>query len=62
MRRVLLGLVAWLATVGGAWAHPHVWVEYDATFLFDDAGRVTAIRERWRFDEMFSAGVIPDFD
>ena len=63
MRRAALwGLGLWLAISGSAGAHPHIWVDHDATFLFDEAGRVTAIRERWRFDEMFSTGVISDFD
>lgn len=61
-RTALLGLVLWLVGAGAAAAHPHIWVDYDTTFLFDEAGRVTAIRERWRFDEMFGTGVVADFD
>lgn len=58
----LVALVLGVVGADRAEAHPHIWIDYDTTFLFDEAGRVTAIRERWRFDEMFSTGVIAEFD
>lgn len=44
-----------LPTVAPADAHPHVWVEARAKVLFDRSGLVSAIRNDWVFDEMYSA-------
>jgi len=38
-----------------AYAHPHVWVTARSEVIFDQAGLVTAIRNTWVFDEMYSA-------
>jgi len=46
----------------GAGAHPHVWVDTESAFLFDDDGRVKAIRILWRFDELYSAFAIQGSD
>ncbi|MBK9081604.1 MAG: DUF1007 family protein [Rhizobiales bacterium] len=52
-----LGLALGAASfgVGPALAHPHVWVVVKSRILFDAAGKVTAIRHAWTFDEMYSA-------
>lgn len=42
-------------------AHPHVWIVTSATLVFE-GDRVTAIRQEWLFDEIFSGNVIHDFD
>ncbi|PKU23559.1 DUF1007 family protein [Telmatospirillum siberiense] len=44
---------------GSAWSHPHVWVDYGLTALFE-RGRVVALRQEWSFDEDFSASVLSD--
>lgn len=36
-------------------AHPHVFVDAKADVVFDAAGKVTAIRNVWRFDDAYSA-------
>ncbi|ALM87168.1 DUF1007 family protein [Bordetella sp. N] len=36
-------------------AHPHMWIDGQAQLVFDDQGRLAALRERWKFDEMFVA-------
>lgn len=46
----------------GAGAHPHVWVDTESAFLFDNEGRVEAIRILWRFDELYSAFAIQGSD
>ena len=46
-----------LALAGPAMAHPHVWVTTQARVLFDQTGKVTAIRNTWVFDDMYSAFV-----
>jgi nickel/cobalt exporter len=43
-------------------AHPHVWVDAAAEMLFDDKGRIAAIRHHWRFDEAFSAYALQGLD
>jgi len=50
---ITLGVAA-LAASTGAHAHPHMWIDARANFAFDDAGRLTAITQRWLFDDMFS--------
>ncbi|WP_280939347.1 DUF1007 family protein [Methylobrevis pamukkalensis] len=44
-----------MAGMGPAAAHPHVWVEARAELVFNADGRVTAVRNVWRFDEAYSA-------
>ena len=38
-----------------ALSHPHVFVDAKADVVFDAAGKVTAIRNVWRFDDAYSA-------
>jgi polyphosphate kinase len=51
-----------------ALAHPHVYIDTGVEFLFDDQGRVEALRITWTYDELFSLmvvedlGVDPDYD
>jgi ABC-type uncharacterized transport system substrate-binding protein len=40
---------------GGARAHPHVFVDFQAEIIFDAQGRITHVRNVWRFDRAFSA-------
>lgn len=60
------GVAAILALAGAglaapAWAHPHVWIDNTATFVFAQ-GKIGSIRLRWEFDEIFSASLISQFD
>ena len=48
------------ATVPAA-AHPHVFVDNRVTFVFD-AGKVTALKLEWTFDEIFSSDLVNQFD
>lgn len=43
------------------YAHPHVFIDNNLTFKFDAEG-LAGISVRWTFDEMFSAGIIFDYD
>jgi ABC-type uncharacterized transport system substrate-binding protein len=38
-----------------ALAHPHVWVTAREDVIFDNTGRIAAIRGAWVFDDMYSA-------
>jgi ABC-type uncharacterized transport system substrate-binding protein len=42
-------------------AHPHVFIYNTVTFVFD-AGKVTALRLRWEFDDIFSDDLLNQFD
>jgi len=52
MRRIWLGAAAVLMMLGGerASAHPHVFLDGGAHFIFDDQGRLSAIRVIWEYD------------
>ena len=50
----LLALPALIAMTP-AQAHPHMWIDAQAALVFDSQGRLEAVRERWKFDEMFVA-------
>ena len=49
------------ASAGPASAHPHVWINAVATFLFED-GMLVGVRHHWEFDEMFGSYVIEEQD
>ena len=53
--RALLILLATMAAVSPALAHPHVWVTIRAELLYRPDGRIEAIRHAWTFDESYSA-------
>ena len=54
--------LAALAVPSETRAHPHVFVEARAEFVFDDDGRLSEIRHSWTFDEFFSAYAIEGLD
>jgi len=47
-----------LLFLGGASAHPHVWVIMKCKVIFDASGSVVALQHSWSFDEMTSAFAI----
>ena len=47
---------------GIAAAHPHVWVDAAAEMVYDDKGRLAAIKHHWLFDEEFSAYALQGLD
>lgn len=59
------GLIAAALTAGlagAANAHPHVFVESRAEVVFDEAGRLSAVRHVWSFDEAFTAFAVQGLD
>lgn len=52
---------ATLAAPPAALAHPHVWVVVEATVAYA-GGNVTGLRQRWTFDDMYTAMVIQGLD
>lgn len=51
-----------------ALAHPHIFIDAGATLIFDEHGRLGAVRIVWAYDSLFSLVVVeemgldPDFD
>jgi ABC-type uncharacterized transport system substrate-binding protein len=50
-----------LMAASPAAAHPHVFIENKVAFIFD-AGKVTALRLDWVFDDIFSDSLLSQFD
>jgi len=51
-----------LAAPAAALAHPHIFAEARLEVVAGEDGTITELRNVWRFDEMFSASVVMDFD
>ena len=56
------GALLLVAAALPAAAHPHVFVDAKAEIVFDKAGRMTAVRHIWQFDEAFTAFAIQGLD
>ncbi len=54
-------LTAVLSAAEPAQAHPHVFIDNRVTFVFE-AGKVTALRLDWVFDDVFSDSLLSQFD
>src|SRR5215470_12444853 len=54
LRTLVCSLVALLAAVGVAQAHPHVWVTMTSELVYAPDGSVTGVHHAWTFDDMFS--------
>lgn len=50
------------ATPDRAAAHPHVWIDAAPEVIFDDAGRVVALKMRWTFDALYSSFALSGID
>lgn len=50
-----------MVSAGAARAHPHVWVTYEATIVYDK-GAVTGVEHIWSFDDMYTAMAIQGLD
>ena len=61
MRRLLTALALLLTAPGAALAHPHVLVDVHALVEFKD-GRIVSLFMGWKFDPVFSASLLKDFD
>ncbi|MGO4851396.1 DUF1007 family protein [Phaeovulum sp. W22_SRMD_FR3] len=54
-------ILAWAALVAApVAAHPHIFVDVTHTLLFDAEGRLTGVRARWDYDEMFTLLMVED--
>ena len=58
----VLALAGWLMVAPvTAVAHPHVWVTVETTVVYD-GGRITGLKHRWVFDELYAAMAIQGLD
>ncbi len=63
MKKLLLPLAASAClTPVAALAHPHIFAEARMEIIEGADGNVQEVRNIWRFDEMFSASVVMDYD
>lgn len=65
LKRATLGLcliTSILSPIGAANAHPHVFAESRLEIETSSDGMIVELRHVWRFDEIFSASVVLDFD
>ena len=51
-----------MLTSAPASAHPHVFIDAHVEIVGDEAAHFVALRNVWRFDELFSSSVVVDFD
>jgi len=51
-------LILFVGWAERAQAHPHAWIDVRSTVVFNDAGRIAAIEQQWRFDELYTAALI----
>jgi ABC-type uncharacterized transport system substrate-binding protein len=42
-------------------AHPHVFIDYQANFIFNQKG-LSGVKLKWIFDEFYSASLLRDYD
>jgi ABC-type uncharacterized transport system substrate-binding protein len=68
MRRMRRYLIAWIlsfagivASAGVVTAHPHVWIDVVATFVFE-RGKLAGVRLEWTFDEFLSDTLVRTYD
>jgi ABC-type uncharacterized transport system substrate-binding protein len=60
MRRIFATAAMLCALSAPALAHPHVFVDTGLRLIFDDQGRLAAVRVTWAYDELFSLLVLED--
>src|SRR5262245_25138656 len=53
------GVIA--ASAGPVQAHPHVWVQVEATIMYE-RGSIVGLRQKWTFDELYSTMAVQDLD
>jgi ABC-type uncharacterized transport system substrate-binding protein len=65
LSRLMLGIFALAGVLAAvsrpASAHPHVWVTVETTVLYE-GGKVTGLRHKWTFDDMYTAMAIEGLD
>ncbi len=60
MKRTLTALALCLAPVSVS-AHPHIFIDAGASFIFNDAGELTAVKIEWAYDDLYTLITLDDF-
>jgi len=61
VKRAFLSVLAVVVVAGGAFGHPHVFIDTRIEVACDEAG-LTGFWIDWRFDRVFTASILLDFD
>ena len=61
MKQALFTVVLAVTGLGGVFAHPHVFMDTRIEVAYDEAG-VAGFWVIWRFDKVFTASILMDFD
>ena len=61
-RTLALALCALAVAAAPAMAHPHVWVGMRASFILNNQGLITGIRDEWHFDKGYTESALQDMD
>ncbi len=56
----MIRITTLLIVISFLFAHPHTFIDYEATAVFDDNG-ISGVETTWYFDEMFSS-VVETYD
>jgi ABC-type uncharacterized transport system substrate-binding protein len=57
LKKIYVGcllVIAQCLMIPAAHAHPHIWIDGAIELVFDPQGQVSAVRQSWLFDELFS--------
>ena len=60
-RMCLAAGLAWPLLASAASAHPHVWVTYEATIVYDK-GAISGLDHVWTFDDMYTVMAVEGLD
>ncbi|WP_082461322.1 DUF1007 family protein [Devosia sp. Leaf64] len=60
--RLAVFLLAVLGLAQPTFAHPHIFIDAKVDVVFDDAGRIAALRHHWTFDTAFSVWMVQGLD
>jgi ABC-type uncharacterized transport system substrate-binding protein len=58
-RKGLQGLCLWACLQLPAFAHPHIFIDGNVQLIFNTQGQIVALRQSWKFDELFAAYELP---
>jgi ABC-type uncharacterized transport system substrate-binding protein len=61
VKRAILAVVFMAAVLWGAFGHPHMFMDTRIELAYNEAG-VAGFWITWRFDKVFTAGILMDFD
>lgn len=60
--RLAVFLLALLGLAQPVFAHPHIFIDAKVEVVFNDAGRIAALRHHWTFDTAFSVWMVQGLD